>query len=222
MPSFDHLIFDCDGVIVDSEIVATRISLRLLRPYGYQADELTHAERYAGLLEHEILTRLREDEGLTLPPDFGRELVSEITSQMFEALQPVPGIRDLVLQLDRPLTVVSNSKIPHVRRSLELAGVREAVGDRIFSAEQVAQPKPHPDVYLHTVGSMHYDPQRTLVVEDSVAGVTAAKAAGLAVIGFLGASHISASHGARLKAVGADALADDANALQDLLHAWLA
>lgn len=217
MASFKHLIFDCDGVIVDSEIVATRISLRMLAPYGYTVDELTHAERYAGLLEHDILTRLREEEKLSLPEDFGGSIVAEIKAHMFEELQPVPGMPELLRALAQPLVVVSNSQVEHVRRSLALAGVSELVGDRIFSAEQVAQPKPHPDVYLQAVGRLNFDPDATLVVEDSVAGVMAAKAAGLTVIGFLGASHISPAHADRLRAANANLLVQDAAELREVL-----
>ncbi len=222
MPLFQHLIFDCDGVIVDSEIVATRISLRMLAPFGYTADELTHAERYAGLLEQDILIRLRGEEKLPIPEDFGGKIVAEIQAHMFEELQPVPGMPELLRALDQPLVVVSNSRVDHVRRSLALAGVADLVGDRIFSAEQVAQPKPHPDVYLHALGRLNFDPEATLVVEDSVAGVMAAKAAGLTVIGFLGASHISTAHADQLRAANANLLAQDAAELREVLAQQLA
>jgi HAD superfamily hydrolase (TIGR01509 family) len=217
MPPFKHLIFDCDGVIVDSEIVATRISLRKLAPYGYQVDELTHAERYAGLLETDIIARLRSEEGLDLPADFGGSIVKEIRDRMFEELQPVPGMTQLLRSLDQPLAVVSNSQVDHVQRSLALAQVADLIGDRIFSAQQVAQPKPHPDVYLHAVGRLNYDPEFTLVVEDSVAGVTAARQAGLTVVGFLGASHISAAHADRLRAADVNMLVQNAEELQAVL-----
>lgn len=216
-PPFDHLIFDCDGVIVDSEIVATRISLRMLKPYGYDADELTHATRYAGYQEHEILQRLRTEEGLDLPPDFGPKLVQEVHNRMFDELHPIAGMPELIRSLDRPLAVASNSGVAHVRRSLALAGVTEIVADRVFSAEHVAQPKPHPDLYLHALGSLKIAAERTVVVEDSIAGVTSAKAAGLYVIGFLGASHISDTHGKQLQDVGVDALAQNAGELDRLL-----
>jgi HAD superfamily hydrolase (TIGR01509 family) len=213
-----HLIFDCDGVIVDSEIVATRISLRLLKPFGYHADELTHAERYAGLLENEILERLRHDEGLDLPADLFHNIVQEIQQHMFEEMQPVPGMKALILALPVPLAVVSNSRVAHVTRCLSMMGIHDAVGERIFSAEHVAKPKPHPDVYLLAVERLGLDPAATLVVEDSLAGVTAAMAAGLEVIGFLGASHISPQHAARLRSAGVQTLAANAAELAQHLN----
>jgi HAD superfamily hydrolase (TIGR01509 family) len=211
------LIFDCDGVIVDSEIVATRVTLRLLRPLGYTATEAEYTRQYSGMLESEIRSHLVKDHGLEVSDDFFAQVLAEVAQAMQVELQPIAGMPELIRRLSLPLSVASNSYVAHVERSLELAGA-PWFGDRIFSSEHVPRPKPHPDLYQHAMHRLGYDPGQTWVVEDSVAGVTAAKAAGATVIGFLGASHIHPGHDVRLQGVGADYLAADAAELEIILE----
>jgi len=218
---YKHLIFDCDGVIVDSEIVATRVSLRLLAPFGYAADEATHAQKYAGLKEADILQRLQTEEGLSLPTDFWADLVSAVEKAMYEELVPISGMPEFIRSLPKTLSVASNSGLTHVTRALEIAGVRPWIGDRMYSAEQVPQPKPYPDVYLLALQRQGFDAAQSLVVEDSTAGVTAAKAAGCTVIGFLGASHIFGGHEQKLLTAGADFIAKDAEELKAIISGQL-
>ncbi|MEM9987736.1 MAG: HAD hydrolase-like protein, partial [Bacteroidota bacterium] len=150
------LIFDCDGVIVDSEIVATRVALRMLRPLGYQVTEAEHTSAYSGLLENEILDRIQRDHGVQLPKDFHPRLIENIIQAMQSELQPIAGMPELLRSLPGPIAVASNSLVVHVERSLGIAGVRDLVGDRIFSSEQVPQAKPAPDVYLLALQTLGY------------------------------------------------------------------
>ena len=212
-----QLIFDCDGVIVDSEIVATRVVLRMLRPLGYVVSEAEHNSAYSGLLEHEILHRIQQEHGVELPSDFQPRLIENIIQALENELQPIPGMPELLRQLPGPIAVASNSLVVHVERSLRIAGVRDLVGDRIFSSEHVPQAKPAPDVYLLALNTLGYEAADTVIVEDRLAGASAALAAGATVIGFTGASHLHAGHDQKLLALGVSAVADSAEELRQLL-----
>lgn len=217
-----QLIFDCDGVLVDSEILATRITLERLARFGYQNDELTFSSTFSGLLTEDILERLKAEEGLPLPDDFYQELYDAMDASFDEVLQPVPGMPELIAQLP-PLAknVVSNGQGKHVERSLKLTGLTEQFGEEIFGIERVDNGKPAPDLYLLAQWRLQRSPEEILVIEDSAAGVTAAKAAGLKVIGFTGASHLTDAHGEKLRACGADHLAYSAMGLADLFSQLL-
>ncbi|GAB4429630.1 MAG: HAD family hydrolase [Bacteroidia bacterium] len=212
-----YYLFDCDGVIVDSEILATRAALRALAPYGYTRSEEEHCRRFSGMMDTEIVALLSAELGVVFPPDFHSRLLADTEHQMRHELAPVAGMPDLLRALPLPLAVVSNSSLAHVERSLRRVGVWDRFEGRAFSSEQVARPKPFPDLYLHALATLGIAAADTLVVEDSPTGVAAAKAAGLYVIGFLGASNVFDGHGEVLRARGADALAADAAALRSLL-----
>lgn len=215
--SITHLLFDCDGVIVDSEIMATRIALVMLAEYGYRSDEESHCRRFSGMLETDILKVIFSELGRPQPSDLLPRMKAQHHVAFRESLQAIPGMAALMVSIRLPISIVSNSGVAHVEQSLKLAGVDHISEGRIYSAEQVAAPKPAPDVYLHALAQIGLPPAQCLVVEDSVAGVTAAKAAGLTVIGFLGASHIFEGHDQKLREIGVDYLALDAQDLTRIL-----
>ena len=219
--NISHLIFDCDGVIVDSEIVATRLSLKVLAPYGYASDEETHCRRFSGMLTSKIMEIIFEELGKPIPDSLVEDLDHLFETEFEQVLKPIPGMPELLKSQSLPLSIVSNSWVDSVRRSLSISGISGVSDGRIYSAEHVPHPKPAPDVYQLAIREIGLPTDQLLVVEDSVAGVTAAKAAGLTVIGFLGASHIFEGHDAKLKAQGVDYLASDANELTALLQTLL-
>ncbi len=220
--SLRHFIFDCDGVIVDSEILASRIALRMLAPFGYHSDEETHSTRFAGMLETDILAAVFGELGTAQPDDFYARIKVEHHIAFRDELKAIAGMGELINELPLPVSIVSNSGLGHVANSLALAGLSDKVEGRIFSAEEAGKPKPHPDVYLLALERLGLEPRHTVVVEDSVAGVTAARAAGLSVIGFLGASHIFGDHARRLREQGAEWIARDAAELNLHLQSLLA
>ena len=211
-----HLLFDCDGVIVDSEIVATRIALEFLAQYGYRSDEETHCKRFSGMLETDIMTIIFQELGQAQPYDLVHRLKSEFVAGFPQLLVPVPGVPELMKTLALPISIVSNSHVVHVNSSLTLAGIHGISEGRIYSSEHVPLPKPAPDIYELAIREIGVSREQLLVVEDSIAGVTAAKAAGLRVIGFLGASHIFEGHAEKLQAQQVDYLAKDAIELAHL------
>jgi HAD superfamily hydrolase (TIGR01509 family) len=126
-----------------------------------------------------------------------------------ESLCPIPGIDSVVSRLESPFCVASSSDLDRVSRSLNLTGLAPLFGDRLYTAQMVPRGKPAPDLFLYAAAQMRTAPQRTLVIEDSVSGVIAAKAAGMAVWGFVGGSHYASRDGrAMLYNAGADRVFD--------------
>lgn len=216
MPGIKHLLFDCDGTIVDSEIIAVRIMLRLLQPYGLEISERDYSQRFPGLREREILTILREEYRITPADDFMPRLRAEFVRRFDQELRAVPGMHSLFRRLKTPRSMVSNGSVQHVERSLRRVRLRHALDGQIFSAEQVERPKPHPDVYQLALRELRLQPSETLAVEDSPTGVQSASQAGLYVIGFLGATHIHDGHREKLESCGAHSIAADAAELNTI------
>ncbi|MBD1552371.1 HAD-IA family hydrolase [Pseudomonas typographi] len=204
MASIDLLICDCDGVLIDSEIVAER-NLRQSLAQFYPADELNQVlEGTFGLQSRDILKLAEHYFGRPLPAGFVDNLHAHTEALIRSEVQPIPGVRDALLAIELPLAVASNSRLDGVQFALKRAGLVERVNAGVYSAEQVALPKPAPDVYLAAAKGAGASPGRCLVVEDSVTGATAALAAGMRVLGFLGASHIPPGHGQRLLELGVE------------------
>lgn len=209
MASIDLLISDCDGVIVDSEIISHRVLFEALSLY-VPAERLKEAlEGTFGLTLPSIMDLLEKRFDLALPSSFDDDLRRTSEQVVAEEVQAIPGVREALLAIDLPLAVASNSRLHNVEASLRRAGLTERVAGNIFCAEMVASPKPAPDVYLLAAERMGVAPGHCLVVEDSPTGVLAARTAGMQVIGFTGASHIPAGHDHALRELGVSAVIND-------------
>ena len=210
------MIFDCDGVLVDSEILASQTVLDMLKPYGFEMDQGEYNSRFAGKVEEDTLAIVEQDYDVVLPNDFLSRLRLEIERRLDHDLQAITGMRGVIESVSLPKAIVSNSRLVRVIASLKIAELTDLFGEALFAAEMVEHPKPAPDVYLHAARQLNKSPTECLVVEDSVSGVTAAHRAGMTVIGFLGASHIPAGHEEVLKQAGAWTTVTDAAALKTL------
>jgi HAD superfamily hydrolase (TIGR01509 family) len=208
-----HILFDNDGTIVDSEIIAVRVMLQHLKTAGVDINEAVYSRRYPGLLEHDILSLISAEYGTQFSPDFLQSVRAEQRSRLAQELRAIPGMPSLFRRLKIPKSMVSNGSVQHVVRSLRKVRLHSALDGHIFSAEQVERPKPYPDVYCHALSTLQLEPADVLVVEDSPVGVEAAKKAGLIVVGFLGASHIAEGHGDQLRDLGAIFIAQNAREL---------
>lgn len=215
--SVDLLICDCDGVIVDSEIIVQRLRRQVLGELLPGRDLDVVLAGTFGLQSRDILARVEAHFGIRLPEDLHQQLRERSEAATRDQAQPIPGVRDALLAIDLPLAVASNSRRASVEHALERAGLRERVDRGIFSAESVARPKPAPDIYLAAARAAGVDPRRCLAVEDSAAGATAALTAGMRVIGFLGASHIPPEHAEVLRELGVTALCSDMRELPGLV-----
>jgi HAD superfamily hydrolase (TIGR01509 family) len=201
--AFDLLICDCDGVLVDSEVVADRVLLGVAREFfPGQAVEDVLANAFGNQTDV-LLERLAAHVGKPLPAGFRPRLREKFALALKNEVEPMAGLRAALERIDLPVAVVSNSDEARIKGSVARAGVADLVGERVFSADHVARPKPAPDVYLLAARSLAIDPARCLAVEDSGPGVTAALAAGMSAIGFVGGSHIPAGHARRLADLGA-------------------
>jgi HAD superfamily hydrolase (TIGR01509 family) len=217
--AFDLLICDCDGVIIDSEIVCDRILMDMLRE-AYPGRDLAPALAGSfGLQTSDILVRLAAHLEEALPPGFFERLDQAIIETLQREAAPIRGVREALEQISLPVAVASNSSRDWIELSVARAGLSQRIGEAIFSADRVSRPKPAPDVYLLAARESGVAPARCLVVEDSETGVAAALAAGMSVIGFTGASHIPEHHPGRLLALGARQIVETMHQLPGVVAA---
>jgi HAD superfamily hydrolase (TIGR01509 family) len=212
------LLSDCDGVIVDSETIADEIMVRTLaQAFGTPA-VASHLEGLFGLNVSDIIRRVADRLELSLSDQECLQLHVAIDAEVAERAPVMPGAAEVYRQLGLPLAVVSNSEPPRLRRCVERCGLGPLVGEHIYSARHVGAPKPAPDAYLHAARRLQVAPSSCLVIEDSLTGVRAARAAGIDVIGFVGGSHIRPGHAQVLLDAGAMGCIEDMRALVPLLQ----
>ena len=213
-----HLIFDCDGVIIDSEILFAEIAVKRFAELGFVMEPVAYCSRFAGMMDTEIMGIIGKETGKEITKAFYDSLRQEVESAFQTRLKAIKGMPELIHGLPVEASVVSNSHLAHVKHCLRLTGVEDRFAQRVFSSEMVARPKPHPDVYQFALDTVGLHPDDCWVVEDSVTGVTAARKAGLKVIGFLGGGHVSDRHGESLKEAGVKHLASGATELMKIIH----
>ncbi len=209
----DLIFFDCDGVLVDSEIIACRILAAEIGAHIPALDQAEFAAGIFGVTDHDAVRRAEAEFDVRLPDGIVDRVANLIRDEVLRSVELVPGAVEAVAAITLPTAVVSNSPLERVRRMLDRTGLSPFFADRLFCVDMVARPKPFPDLYLSAATSLGAAPERCIAVEDSVAGVTAAVAAGMTVIGFLGGSHIRAGHGDHLLVAGARSLC---NSMADL------
>ena len=198
----DHLICDCDGVLVDSEVIADRVLFETLSSTFPGIDFHAAVNAAFGQQTSRFLADVAARFNLTMPEDFLETIEHRCEAAIAESVSPINGVRDALRHVSLPAAVVSNSRLTRVHASVRRAGLEAIFGERIFSAEQVARPKPYPDVYLHASKQLGVEPARCLVVEDSISGLNAARAAGMKTIAFVGASHIPSGYADVLREMG--------------------
>jgi len=209
------IIFDCDGVIVDSETIALDRTRAVLRRYGVELSAEQARERFLGVSAQAIQRMAERELGTTLPVNFLDELTQDIIGAFEHELKGVPGVREALAELgDGAVCIASSSSLERTRASLRIVGYTRLFEPNLFSAAEVAHGKPAPDLFLHAAKRMGAKPADCLVIEDSEPGVTAAVRAEMTVFGFLGGGHIVGNaHGERLTAAGAAQVFDDMRAL---------
>lgn len=212
------VIFDCDGVLVDSEILACRIDAELFAEHGLDLPPEEIARRYVGLKWAEMARRIGEEFGVILPEALAQECARRFDRAIDEGLAAVPGIEPVVAALATLKCVASSSAERRIRRSLAATGLLGHFGEAIYSAEHVEHGKPAPDLFLHAARSIGAQPDACLVIEDSPFGIAAARAAGMLAVGFTGGSHCTEATASVLVDSGADAVAGDAGGLSEVLR----
>ncbi len=216
--NLDLVIFDCDGVLVDSEVISCRAHAQTLTRHGYASTEEQVLHRFLGVSDREARLTIEREIGRSLPHDFEAQ-VKEATLKFYAGdLKAISGVAAAIAAIDVPKCVASSGTPEKIRHGLECVGLFEQLSPHIFSATQVSRGKPAPDLFLFAAKGMRAAPARCLVIEDSVPGVTGAVAAGMTVLGFHGGSHCGPGHGDRLLAAGAAARFDNMRELPELVR----
>ncbi|RJG45976.1 MULTISPECIES: HAD family hydrolase [unclassified Mesorhizobium] len=202
----DLVIFDCDGVLVDSEIIAARVEAELLTAAGFPIEPEELAETYAGLTFKDIMLRIEEQSQIPFQASLIDQAESLVDRRLQAEVRAIEGAHEAVASVTGPRCICSNSSSERLNMMLEKTRLLPFFSGRIFSSLETPskKPKPAPDVFLHAVNTLGANPARTFVVEDSVHGISGAKAAGLRVIGFTGASHSYPGHADALTEAGAE------------------
>ncbi len=206
------IIFDCDGVLVDSEVLAQEVELATLVEFGLHYEQGEYQARFMGLSTEAFYTTVEKDFrarlGHDMPADF-RDLCHARFTSALPRLREISGARRAVEEVALPKAVASSSATPALDRKLRMTGLWEPFAPHIYSADHVTHAKPAPDLFLYAADALRLAPAHCLVLEDSANGVTAARAAGMQVWGFTGGGHMNDAAGARLIAAGAERLVPD-------------
>lgn len=204
------VIFDCDGVLVDSEPISVDVLMDAIARAGLRLDPEIGYRRFLGRSMASVAAFLRVEHGLALTEAMLAEMNARLFARFRRELRAVPGVGAAIDRLGRPCCVASSSQPERIRLSLELTGLAPRFGERIFSASMVPEGKPAPDLFLRAAAEMGAAPEACLVVEDSPAGIEAARRAGMRVLAFTGGSHAGpsgleeAARGLRPDAIFAD------------------
>jgi HAD superfamily hydrolase (TIGR01509 family) len=206
MAQFDALIFDCDGVLVDSEVIAIDCEREILAGWGLDYAFESFVQRFVGLHNRDFHNAIAADAkaaGLTLPEDFRTALHANHWKRFETELMAIAGVLDVVAAFPGLRAVASSSEADKLVRKLELTGLHETFAPHVYSSDLVANGKPAPDLFLLAAQKIGAHPETCLVIEDSVNGVKAARAAGMTAWGFTGGGHVDAGLAGRLSDAGA-------------------
>lgn len=205
---YDLVIFDCDGVLIDSETLSCTCLMELLRRHGIAVALDAVFDRFLGRSTSAVADHFQAL-GRVMPAEFPGELRALVRQSFARSLRAMADVESVLRSLDTAYCVASSSDLERVDFSLELTRLSALFDGRIFTAQMVRSGKPAPDLFLYAASCMAVEPGRTLVIEDSVSGVQAGKAAGMTVWGFVGGSHYASRDGrALLAAAGADRVFD--------------
>jgi phosphoglycolate phosphatase len=181
---FKLVVFDCDGVLVDSEPIINRIFAETLTEAGFPITYTEVTQKFIGKSLKTCLEIIEESYNKPLPENFIELCKEREIAPLQQELQPVSGIIEVLEQLTLPKCVASNSSHRHIQLVLKLTGLLHKFDEKIYSCYDVPRPKPFPDVYLHAAEQMNTNPEDCVVIEDSVPGVQAGYAAGMTVFGY--------------------------------------
>ena len=198
------LIFDCDGVLVDSEMIAHAAMAELMSALSRPMTTQEALGIFAGRRLRDALAAAEALLSAPIPHDVGVAAGQRLLERFRRELKSVEGVRQAIEALPYARCVASSSTPERLRVSLDVTGLAPLFGDNVFSADQVANGKPAADLFLFAARSLDAPPADCIVIEDSALGITAARAAGMGAIGFAGAGHADAQLAAQLAAAGAD------------------
>ncbi len=207
------VIFDCDGVLINSEEIYVSSEIQFLSDAGFHFERKAYMEAFMGLSHNDWFAKLetaaQKRNGHPLPENFFDSLDTYIRQRFESELQSISGVRSAVSNLELMCCVASSTPLPFLQWKLEHTGIADLFSPRVFSADMVDRGKPAPDLFLHAAAELGIDSRHCIVVEDSANGVIAGKTAGMKVIGFTGGDHCLADQEAILMGAGAEVVIDD-------------
>ena len=213
------VIFDCDGVLIDSEPLASRSMSEVLVEFGISMPvEQINAE-LVGISLQGVTEYVWDRFGVELEADFWEAHLRKTLDLFSAELKPIDYVPEMLDQVPDPKCVASSGRMARLRPALEMTNLVQRFDPHIYNSEMVERAKPAPDLFLHVAEKMGFHPADCLVIEDSKVGVTAAVAAGMEVIGFTGGSHTRSGHGEMLVATGAGLIFEDMRELPGILRA---
>ena len=225
MPACELVIFDCDGTVMDSELMMAEVEVEALAEFGMEMTATEFNTRFAGTSSEKVKEVVEEELGRALPDDHISKVKQKMNDRLWREVKAVPGIMEVLDGFDQPRCICSNAGMDKLKIELSRGELWDRFRPYVFSArdlENVA-PKPRPDIFLHAAKEFNVEPSACIVIEDSITGVTGAKAAGMRVIGFTGASHTYPGHSDDLTNAGAETVIKrlkDIPALIEAMSLW--
>jgi HAD superfamily hydrolase (TIGR01509 family) len=217
---FEAIIFDFDGVLIESEYEGNRHLAQLLTRLGHPTSTEEALTHFMGLGGEDFLKAVEEKIGAPPTDEFHRLRAQEDERVLREGVDAVQGAVELIrgLPADLPKAVASSSSLAWIKRHLDHLGLRDAFGDKLFSGrEHVERGKPAPDLYLHAAAQLGVEISRTVIIEDSPVGVRGAVASGAHVVGLCAGSHCMPGHAAKLGSLGVHHIAEDFEEVRRIL-----
>lgn len=214
------VIFDCDGVLVDSEPVSISVLVDAMKKAGAEITEEDAYRQFLGRSLATVTDCLKQQYGLEAGPLFLESLRRDLYARFRQSLKPIDGIAETLDRLDFRRCVASSSQMERIRLALSITGLIDRLEPHLYSASMVENGKPAPDLFLHAARDMGFAPEDCIVVEDSPAGIQAAKAAGMRVLLFTGGTHAKQeTYREEIRSVSPDATFDAMPELLHLIHA---
>ena len=210
-----HILFDCDGVLIDTEIVAAHRFVAKVAKIGIEVSVDHYLRQHTGSTFSVVLAHYLGD---THTVAERAVFMDEVEQEVADSTERIAGVESMLAALAIKKSIVSNSSITTVNQAMIKLGLTNYFTGQVFSSESVAKPKPAPDVYHLALKSLKLSSRELIVVEDSLTGVTAAREAGLEVIGFTGASHILPGHVEALEQLGVTIVAENMAELTGILQ----
>lgn len=192
MRGYKAILWDCDGVLIDSEILACASAAEEISDYGYHISTETFIAQFMGKSLSQILSEIDERTSLNLSDRFDRDRLRSRQKDVFNAqLKAMPGVNEALEKISLPIAVASGSEIGRLEHTLSITGLLKYFNGHIYSADMVAKGKPAPDIFLHAAENLGIEPRECLVIEDGIHGIHAAHAAEMDVLVWLGGSHMT-------------------------------
>ena len=225
MPACELVIFDCDGTIMDTELIAAECEVEALAAYGAKLSAQEFTRRFAGTASEFVKETMEEELGRRLPDDHINTVKSQMKQRLWREAKPISGAHELLDALDQPRCICSNADMEKLKIELTRGELWDRFRPYVFSAHEIESKrrKPEPDVFLHAAREFGVAPSTCVVVEDSTAGILAGVAAGMRVIGFTGGSHTHIGHADLLTEAGAETVVHrllDIPAVIEALETW--